>query len=164
MKRGLFFAVLALFAVGCSTRPIGGETGRQIYGPAGLPGVAGVQGPIGAVQQWTAFRNFLFDVDKSDLRTEEATKVGEIVAYMEQNPSVRIGIDGHTDPRGTNRYNQTLSERRVNAIRYALVKAGGSGDRIQTGAFGGQRPACAESTEACWPRDRRVEVLVRGAK
>ena len=197
MKRGFLFAALALFAVGCSSRPIGGETGWQIYGPAGAPGppgvaglagpagpagaqgpagpqgpagmqgpagTAGVQGPTGAVQQWFAFKDFRFDFDKSDVRANEETKIGEIVTYMEQNPSAQIGIDGHTDPRGTDRYNQALSERRVNAIRDALVKAGGPSDRIHTGAYGEQRPKCGEATEACWQRDRRVEVLVGSAK
>jgi flagellar motor protein MotB len=41
-----------------------------------------------------------------------------------QNPSIKVGIDGHTDPRGTNPYNQALSERRVQAIRDALMRAG----------------------------------------
>ena len=40
---------------------------------------------------------------------------------MKQNPTARVGIDGHTDPRGTDAYNQGLSERRVNAISEALV-------------------------------------------
>ncbi len=71
-----------------------------------------------------------------------------------------MGIDGHTDPRGTDPYNQSLSERRVNAIRDALVNAGVSAGRIHTGAFGESQPKCNESTEACWQRDRRVEVLI----
>src|ERR1700675_5203239 len=47
MRRGLFFAVLAMFAVGCSVRPIGGDTGWKIYGPTGPPGMAGPQGVAG---------------------------------------------------------------------------------------------------------------------
>ena len=40
MRRALMFGVLALFAVGCSTRPMGGDTGWKVYGPAGPQGVA----------------------------------------------------------------------------------------------------------------------------
>jgi len=47
MKRALLLSVIALFAVGCSARPIGGETGWKIYGPAGPQGVAGPAGPQG---------------------------------------------------------------------------------------------------------------------
>ena len=41
------FGVLALFAVGCSSRPMGGDTGWKVYGPAGPEGVAGLDGPAG---------------------------------------------------------------------------------------------------------------------
>lgn len=199
MKRGLLFAVIALFAVGCSARPIGGDTGWKIYGPSGPPGVAGpagsvgpsglagaqgpvgpsgpagVQGPTGlagaqgpaggqgsagAVTRWASFADILFDFDKSDIRANETSKVSDIVTYVKQNPSVKVGIDGHTDPRGTDRYNQALSQRRVGTIRDALMKAGVPGDNIRTGAFGEARPKCNEKTEECWQRDRRVEVLM----
>ena len=114
----------------------------------------------GAAKQWSSFKDFLFDTDKSDIRPNETSKVSEISAYMKQNPSVQVGIDGFADPRGTNPYNQSLSERRVNGIRDALVKAGVPGDKIKTGAFGEQRLLCNESTVTCWQSDRRVEVLI----
>jgi len=206
MRRGLFFAVLALFAVGCSARPIGGETGWKIYGPtgaqgvAGAPGVAGPQGVAGpagpagpqgppgmagsqgmaapagpagpqgpqgtpaVVANWTKFNDILFDFDKSDVRSNETSKVAAIATYVQQNPTTMVGIDGYADPRGTDKYNQALSERRVNAIRDALMKAGVARDKIQTGAFGEMRLKCQEATEACWQSDRRVEVLIGAAK
>ena len=170
MRRGLFFAILALFAVGCSARPIGGDTGWKIYGPTGSQGVAGPQGVAGAAgpagpqgpqgpqgpggaqgvagsmgaegaaavasASWTKFNDILFDFDKSDIRANETTKVADVAAYVQKNPSTMVGIDGYADPRGTDQYNQALSERRVNAIRDALLKAGVSRDKIQTGAFG----------------------------
>ena len=74
------------------------------------------------MRQWSSFKDFLFDTDKSDIRSNETSKVSEISAYMKENPSVQV--DGFADPRGTNPHNQGLSERRVNAIRDALVKAG----------------------------------------
>jgi len=133
-------------------------------GPAGPAGVQGPAGPVGpqaaAAKQWSSFRDFLFDFDKSAIRSNETSHVSDIAAYMKQNASARVGIDGHADPRGTDPYNQSLSERRVNAIRDALVKAGVQDGRIHTGAFGETQPKCNESTETCWQRDRRVEVLI----
>jgi outer membrane protein OmpA-like peptidoglycan-associated protein len=133
-------------------------------GPAGPMGAQGPAGPVGpqaaAAKQWSSFRDFLFDFDKSAIRSNETSHVSDISAYMKQNASARVGIDGHTDPRGTDPYNQSLSERRVNAIRDALVKAGVPGAKIHTGAFGETQPKCNESTESCWQRDRRVEVLI----
>jgi outer membrane protein OmpA-like peptidoglycan-associated protein len=213
MRRGMFFAVLALFAVGCSVRPIGGDTGWKVYGPTGPQGVAGPAGPAGpqgpqgpagaqgsgqgmagpagpagpqgpagmqgvagaagatgaqgapaVVANWTKFNDILFDFDKADVRSNETSKVTDIATYVQQNPATMVGIDGYADPRGTEKYNQALSERRVNAIRDALVQAGVSRNRIQAGAFGEMRLKCQEATEACWQSDRRVEVLIGQAK
>ncbi|HMH50026.1 MAG TPA: OmpA family protein [Candidatus Acidoferrum sp.] len=210
MRRVLFFAVLALFAVGCSARPIGGDTGWKVYGPTGPQGVAGPAGPAGsqgpqgiagppgsgqgmagpagpagpqgpagapgvagsmgtqgapaAVANWTKFNDILFDFDKSNVRSNETSKVSDIATYVQKNPTTMIGIDGYADPRGSDKYNQALSERRVNAIRDALMKAGVARDKIQTGAFGEMRLKCQEATEACWQSDRRVEVLIGAAK
>jgi outer membrane protein OmpA-like peptidoglycan-associated protein len=149
----------------CGHIGMAGTSGR--IGPMGPAGPAGAQGPAGpagaqvaAAKQWSSFRDFQFDFDKSAIRSNETNHVSDIAAYMKQNASARVGIDGHTDPRGTDPYNQSLSERRVNAIRDALVKAGVQDGRIHTGAFGETQPKCNESTESCWQRDRRVEVLI----
>lgn len=194
MKRLMLYSVIALFAVGCSVRPIGGETGWKFYGPAGQAGQAGPMGPVGpmgpagsmgamgpigpsgaqgsagvagmvgapgaAAPGWAKFNNILFDFDKSEIRGDETSKVAAVAAYLNQNPSAKVGLDGYADPRGTDAYNQALSERRVNAIHEALVKAGVPTHKIQTGAFGEKRLKCGEKTEECWQRDRRVEVLV----
>ena len=127
-------------------------------GPAGSQGAAGAT-PAAA---WQTFRDILFDYDRSVIRATETSKISEIDAYLRQNPNVNLRIDGHADPRGSDKYNLALSERRVKAVRDALVKAGVSTGRISTGAYGESRPKCTESTEACWQLDRRVEVLVTG--
>ena len=127
----------------------------------GNQGPAGPAGMVSAPVKWTTFKDILFDFDKSDIRASETSKVSEIAAYMQQNSSLQLGIDGYADPRGTTSYNQALSERRVNTVRDALVKAGVASDRIETGAFGETGLKCGESTEQCWQLDRRVEVLVR---
>jgi len=147
---------------------VGMAGGIGATGPMGPAGPAGAQGPAGpagaqtaaAAKQWSSFRDFLFDFDKSAIRSNETSHVSDVAAYLKNNPSARVGIDGHADPRGTDPYNQSLSERRVNAIRDALVNVGVSSGKIHTGAFGETQPKCNESTESCWQRDRRVEVLI----
>jgi len=154
------------FGFAGSTGPAGPMGAQGPAGPMGAQGPAGTAGARAAaaeVKNWASFKDVLFDFDKSDIRPNEASKVSELSAYMKQNPTARVGIDGHTDPRGTDLYNQGLSERRVNAIREALVSAGVASGKIYTGAFGEQRVKCHESTEACWQSDRRVEVLIGNA-
>ena len=200
MKRALLFGVLALFAVGCSARPMGGETGwKELYGPAGPEGPAGVAGPVGpqgpagapgvagpagpaggpglaglvgpqgpagaqgslgAAAPWQSFKNILFDFDKSNVRADERGKLKEIVAFMKQHPTFEIGLEGFADPRGTDTYNQALSERRVKAIRDALVTGGGATGKIRIGAEGEKNRNCSEETEGCYQKNRRVEVEV----
>jgi outer membrane protein OmpA-like peptidoglycan-associated protein len=148
-------------------------------GPAGPTGPTGAQGPAGPVGPQTmagsenrmvsfgtgnnssAFKDILFDTDKSDIRSNEMSKITDIAEHVEQNAPMEVNIGGYADPRGTDEHNQGLSERRVNAIRDALVKAGVASDKIQTSAFGEQKPLCNESTDACWQRDRRVDVGFR---
>ena len=156
----------------CSDFGFAGATGAAgPMGPAGPMGAQGPAGTVGAVSsqpqasgaKWSSFRDFLFDFDKSAIRSNETKHVSDIASYMKQNPSAQVGIDGHTDPRGTDAFNQGLSERRVNAISEALVNAGVSSSRIKTGAFGESQPKCSEPTEPCWQSDRRVEVLINSA-
>ena len=130
-------------------------------GAAGVAGTAGMTGAQGAAAvAWTTFKDILFDFDKSNLRANEQAPIDQIASHLQQNPSFTVGIDGHADPRGTDRYNQALSERRVDAIKSALMKAGVPADKILTGAFGESRLKCNDKSEECWQRDRRVEVLI----
>ena len=106
----------------------------------------------------------MFDFDRSDIRYSESRKPAEVAAYMSQNPSVRLGIDGYTDTQSTDQYNLPLSQRRVTTVRDALIQAGVPADRIETGTFGTDRVMCNPSTEQCSQREGRVEVLVRASK
>jgi outer membrane protein OmpA-like peptidoglycan-associated protein len=86
-----------------------------------------------------------FDRARSDLSASDKAIVTEIAAYMAQNPSLQAGIDGFRDPN-----NQSLSDRRVGAVREALIVAGVPANKVQVGAFGDPNAS----------RERRVEVLL----
>jgi outer membrane protein OmpA-like peptidoglycan-associated protein len=114
----------------------------------------GKQGPAGVVDRWTSFREFMFAYDRADIQSSDTTKVSDIAIYMKENPSLQVGIDGSMDPRGTDPRNQNLSDRRVDAVRTALIHAGVPASRIKTGAFG----------DTSLTKDRRVEVLIITSK
>ena len=83
----------------------------------------------GAAARWESFKDILFDFDKSNVRADERGKIKEIVEFMKEHPTFEIGLEGYADPRGTDGYNQALSERRVKAIRDALVASGAATGR-----------------------------------
>ncbi len=184
MKRSLVFAAIAVLGVACAgprgyTGPQGptGMTGAQ--GPAGMTGSQGQRGMTGSQGQrgvtetesqpasvagWVSLRDILFDYDKAELRPSELSKISDIASYVNQNPGVRVGIDGATDlHRGINEYNVSLNDRRIDNVRDALVRTGVSRDRIETGGFAAERAKCNASTEQCAHRDGRVEVLARSS-
>ena len=135
---------------------------RRVTGAQGPAGAGGVRSPAVVGTSWSALKDFTFDYDRTDIRSSEQNQPSEIAAYARQNPGVRLGIDGATDLlRGTNQYNTGLSQRRVSTVRDALIQAGVSADRIETGKFAVQRANCNDSVERCSQRDGRVEVLAR---
>jgi outer membrane protein OmpA-like peptidoglycan-associated protein len=172
-KHSSALVVMTLFALACTgprglTGPPGptGMTGAQ--GPAGQPGLQGQSGMAASQKPgstgWISLRDILFDSDTADLRTSERNKISDVAAYLSQNPSVRVGIDGSTDAsRGTRRHDQNLSKRRIANVRDALIRAGVSAGRIETGRFGVERVECDNATEECARHDGRVEVLGRSS-
>jgi outer membrane protein OmpA-like peptidoglycan-associated protein len=78
---------------------------------------------------------------------------------MNDNPKMKVQIEGHTDSKGSVEYNQGLSERRANAIKSALVKmtmvdAG----RLNAVGFGESKPIATNDTEAGRAKNRRVDL------
>lgn len=190
MKRVVYLTIALLVAAGCTARPVGGPEGWKVYGPAGPqgpPGIAGpagpqgpqglagltgpsgpqgpqgTQGPAGARGAdlvWRQFGDVRFEVGKADLRPSDADRVSELAAYLKQNPTFRVELEGFADPRGSETYNMKLSTRRVNAVRDALIAAGVQKERILVGAYGELNVKCIQNVEACYQQDRRVEMIV----
>jgi outer membrane protein OmpA-like peptidoglycan-associated protein len=78
----------------------------------------------------------------------------------QQQELKRIEIQGHTDERGSARYNQRLSQRRANSVRNYLVNKGVSPNRLTARGYGESRPKCRKSNKQCWSRNRRVEFVI----
>ena len=87
-------------------------------------------------------------------------QLDEIAAIMKRNPAMRIRLDGHTDHNATNAYNQKLSERRVNAVKAALVDRGADAARLLTNAFGEEKPTVPNDSPEHLHQNRRVELTV----
>jgi peptidoglycan-associated lipoprotein len=99
-----------------------------------------------------------FDFDQSTIKAEFRTALNGHAAYLSQNPSARIVLEGHADERGTREYNIALGERRGNAVSRYLVVQGVSVDAIEVVSFGEERPVNAGQDSASLSENRRVEI------
>ena len=124
------------------------------------------------VQKITLASKALFDFDKSVLKPEGKAAIdSEILSKLAQVQKLELVlVTGHTDPIGTQQYNQKLSERRADAVRDYLVSKGVPKDKIETLGMGKTQPipgvVCNQKSLkekiACYAPLRRVEVEVKG--
>ena len=100
-----------------------------------------------------------FDYDQDALRPEFQAAIACHAKYLRDRPSSRMTLEGNADERGSREYNLGLGERRGNAVSSAVQANGGSGSQITVVSYGEERPTCTASTEDCWARNRRVEIV-----
>ncbi|MDA3915169.1 peptidoglycan-associated lipoprotein Pal [Oleiagrimonas sp.] len=103
-------------------------------------------------------RTVYFDFDKSEIKPQYEQIMQCHAKYLQDRPDARVRLTGNTDERGTREYNLGLGERRGNAVAAALEADGASADQITVVSYGEERPVCREHTEACWAKNRRVEI------
>lgn len=102
-----------------------------------------------------------FDVDKATLRPEANAVLAEIGKLLEQNPGLKVSIEGHTDNTGDAAHNRRLSTDRARSVLGALVGLGIDPARLQSKGFGPDRPISDNATEAGRAKNRRVELVKR---
>ncbi|TAA44027.1 peptidoglycan-associated lipoprotein Pal [Pseudoxanthomonas winnipegensis] len=100
-----------------------------------------------------------FDLDQDAVKPEFQAIMACHAKYLNDRPSARINLEGNTDERGSREYNMGLGERRGDAVSSALQAAGGSASQLSVVSYGEERPVCTESTEECWAKNRRVEIV-----
>jgi peptidoglycan-associated lipoprotein len=107
------------------------------------------------------FEDVHFDFDRYSLRPEAVRALDEAVRALQDNPNLKITIEGHTCNIGTAEYNLALGERRANAVREYLVSRGVTADRLQTVSYGEERPKYDNSREETRRLNRRAALVVR---
>lgn len=81
-------------------------------------------------------KNIYFDLDKSEIRPDAAIELEKIVKILNDYPGMEIFIRAHTDSRGSDTYNEALSDRRAKSIQNWLISKGISSDRLTAKGFG----------------------------
>ena len=106
-----------------------------------------------------------FDYNKSDIREEHKPEIQRVVDFMVKYPTTKAALVGHTDSRGTDAYNQALSERRANAVRdYMINTTGVNPDRVTAEGKGESEPKVANDSEEDMQRNRRVSATFSGSQ
>jgi outer membrane protein OmpA-like peptidoglycan-associated protein len=102
----------------------------------------------------------LFGFDQSALTDNAKVNLDKLVTILEKYPDTNIEVQGHTDNKGTTRYNQSLSERRASTVSYYLSGQGVTASRLTINGFGETMPKYLNSTAEGQTQNRRVEFLV----
>ncbi|OEU65156.1 MAG: hypothetical protein BBJ57_01870 [Desulfobacterales bacterium PC51MH44] len=97
----------------------------------------------------------LFDFDSSILKPGAYAEIGRVADVLNNYPQTTIRVEGHTDSKGSEAYNQVLSEKRALAVKNELTKGGVDPNRIQTVGFGESQPISSNDA-----MNRRVHVVI----
>lgn len=105
-----------------------------------------------------------FDFDRAELRSESRETLSLIAGILFTSEDFAITITGHTDARGSDEYNQRLSERRARAVADYLIGAGLSSERFTVEGLGKAYPVDTGDSDEAHARNRRVELGIVNAR
>lgn len=104
--------------------------------------------------------NILFGFDKSNLSADAKTNLDKLVVVLNGYPDTNIEVQGHTDSKGSETYNQNLSEQRAGAVSGYLSGKGIAYNRLTIKGFGESLPKYSNDTSEGQAENRRVEFLI----
>lgn len=102
----------------------------------------------------------LFGYDKSELNNSSEGSLDKLIAVLKDYPDTNLEIQGHTDNKGSEKYNQGLSERRASAVATYLRGGGVKSSRIIIKGYGESAPVASNDSEDGRAQNRRVTFLI----
>lgn len=109
-------------------------------------------------------KDIYFAYDKYNLSDEAKAITKNLADVLAKNSAVKVTIEGHCDERGTNEYNLALGDKRAKAVKEYLVALGVPAKRVDIISYGEEKPACTESSESCWAKNRRDHAVLAAAR
>jgi outer membrane protein OmpA-like peptidoglycan-associated protein len=101
----------------------------------------------------------LFDTGAATLKPGADLALGRVSEFLQKNPETKLIVEGHTDSVGSDASNESLSQRRADAVKAALLSRGIQSDRIETLGRGEGFPVASNDTQAGRQQNRRVEII-----
>lgn len=105
--------------------------------------------------------NINFATDSYDLSAQVMNILNEFILFLEENPSVKVSIQGHTDNVGDPKKNLALSANRAKAVNNYLILEGIDPSRLSYEGFGEKNPIASNQTEEGRAKNRRTEFVIR---
>ena len=113
--------------------------------------------PVPAPEQLCMTLNIEFATAKADIPAMYHDEIAKIANFMKEHPQIKGIIEGHTDNRGGNAYNQKLSERRAQSVKNYLVnKFGIDATRLGVQGYGFSKPVADNATAEGRQKNRRI--------
>ena len=103
-------------------------------------------------------RTILFDTGKSSIKAESTSVMVDIIQILNEYPTAKFTVEGHTDSVGSAKLNQKLSDSRANSVRDFLIEKGIGADRLTAIGYGEDKPIATNNTRAGRAQNRRVEI------
>jgi outer membrane protein OmpA-like peptidoglycan-associated protein len=102
----------------------------------------------------------LFGFNQSSLNATASSNLDKLALVLKEYPDTDIEIQGHTDSKGADDYNMTLSEKRASSVATYLRGKGVAASRIRTKGYGETAPVATNDTEDGRAQNRRVNFLI----
>ena len=99
-----------------------------------------LQFPLANISAPVLIDNIFYDFDKATLRPESATALDELIQLLNENPNITIELSAHTDYKGSDQYNEGLSQRRAESVVNYLIEHGITSDRLMPKGYGEGKP------------------------
>jgi OOP family OmpA-OmpF porin len=133
--------------------------------PVAAPAPAPEPVPEPVYQEISLRAGALFDTNKAELKPEGRMQLDALASKLKSVSRVdQIDVVGHTDSRGSEAYNQALSERRADAVKAYLVEQGIAGNTITSSGRGESDPVASNDTASGRANNRRVEIGIRATQ
>ena len=100
-----------------------------------------------------------FETGKATILPDSESVLGEVAKMLQQNPDIKVSVEGHTDNVGSATGNQSLSEKRAQAVVAWLTSHGIAASRLSAKGWGSSKPVEDNNTEDGRAKNRRVELV-----
>jgi outer membrane protein OmpA-like peptidoglycan-associated protein len=107
-----------------------------------------------------ALRNVFFDTGRAEVKIDSYPELDRLIQLMTDVPSLKIELSGHTDNVGGKAANESLSQRRADAVRQYLVSRSVDGNRVTAKGYGSSRPVDSNATKEGRANNRRTEFEI----